>query len=269
MNADFTLTKYQKLLEAGFKARYTFVPVLDYLKGSAPSTNTIILRHDVDRRPEMALQMARLEHQIGIRSTFYFRTVRHVFAPEIIAAIHRLDHEIGYHYETLADSRGDPELGFELFQEQLAALREVASVATISMHGRPLSRWDSRELWGHYDFRELGLAGEAYLSIDYEKVTYFNDTGRTWHPTRYNLRDIAASSPTEEPHSTDDLMDVIATRKHREICISAHPDRWAHSPFRWATSMTTDSTANLIKLILKHTRKRARPVNRGRADGTQ
>ena len=256
MSADFTLTKYRELLETALKAGYAILPIVDYLRAGLPAAQNLLLRHDVDRRPWMALRMARLERDLGVRSTYYFRAVRHTFRPDVIAEIHGLGHEIGYHYETLADSRGDIAVAFELFQEHLSEMRQITPVQTISMHGRPLSPWDSREIWNHYDFKTLDLEGEAYLSIDYTKVRYFNDTGRTWHPTRHNVRDFASASPREELGSTDDLITVIDQLKHPVLCVSAHPDRWAHSPARWVLSMFEDSLVNGAKVVLKRMRRR-------------
>lgn len=45
------------------------------------------------------------------------------------------------------------------------------------MHGNPLSPRDNRELWKKYKFKDFGIIGEAYLSIDFNEVSYFTDTG--------------------------------------------------------------------------------------------
>ena len=62
----------------------------------------IVLRHDVDKRPGQSLLFARLQQEMGIRGTYYFRSVRESFEPGIIKAIGGMGHEIGYHYEDLA-----------------------------------------------------------------------------------------------------------------------------------------------------------------------
>jgi len=59
----------------------------------------VILRHDVDRKPGMALEMAQMKKDMGIRATYYFRMMPGVFEPEIIRMIRDMGHEIGYHYD--------------------------------------------------------------------------------------------------------------------------------------------------------------------------
>ncbi len=56
----------------------------EYIQGQAEEP-FVILRHDVDRRPEMALEMAGMEKDMGIRATYYFRMMPGVFEPGITA----------------------------------------------------------------------------------------------------------------------------------------------------------------------------------------
>jgi len=62
----------------------------------------VILRHDVDRLPENALVFARIEKQVGIKVSYYFRIVEESFDEDIIRQIADMGHEIGYHYENLS-----------------------------------------------------------------------------------------------------------------------------------------------------------------------
>ena len=68
---DFTLQKYKELCEAILK-EYTPLTIESYLM-KKPSGKLVILRHDVDRKPETALRMAKMEKYLGITSTYYFR----------------------------------------------------------------------------------------------------------------------------------------------------------------------------------------------------
>jgi len=62
----------------------------------------IILRHDIDLRPDMAVQSARIESKLGISGTFYFRSVNESWDEVAITKIANMGHEVGYHYEDLA-----------------------------------------------------------------------------------------------------------------------------------------------------------------------
>jgi hypothetical protein len=80
----------------------------------SPESNYIILRHDVDSRPGMALKMAELENRKDICSTYYFRFTKNIFDPGIIRRVSDLGHEIGYHYEVLSKAGGNFEEAIRL-----------------------------------------------------------------------------------------------------------------------------------------------------------
>jgi len=80
---------------------------------------------------------------------------------------------------------------YELAKKHLAQLREVADVKTICMHGSPLSKYDNRDLWNHYDYRDFGIIAEPYFDLDFSKVLYLTDTGRRWDGEEVSIRDKA------------------------------------------------------------------------------
>ncbi len=41
-----------------------------------PPGKVVILRHDVDRKPENALKMAEIEREFDIPATYYFRSTK-------------------------------------------------------------------------------------------------------------------------------------------------------------------------------------------------
>ena len=97
---DFTIDTYRLLLETLLSKDYSFIPFAQYLKEAPPKC--IILRHDVDDRKLNSLQTARLENELGIRGTYYFRMVPESFDEDVIRQIYELGHEVGYHYEDLS-----------------------------------------------------------------------------------------------------------------------------------------------------------------------
>ena len=77
----------------------------------------------------------------------------------------------------------------DLFQKNLAKLRELAPVKTACMHGSPLSKYDNRDLWKNFDYHDLGIIGEPYFDIDFNEVMYLTDTGRRWDGDKVSIRD--------------------------------------------------------------------------------
>lgn len=242
---DFTLDKYKELCEAILR-NYEPRTVASYLI-EHPVGNVVILRHDVDRKPESALRMAELENYLGIASTYYFRMKKGVFKPEIIREIAGMGHEVGYHYEVLDKAKGDFERAIKIFEEELERFREFCEVKTVCMHGNPLTPWVNKDLWERYDFKEFGIIGEPYISIDYNKVLYLSDTGRTWS-TKFSLKDAKAKGI--DVKSTDDVIKLLKDGAAEQVCILTHPNRWSDDFGDWLIELLGQSVKNVGKWLI-------------------
>lgn len=256
MSLDFTMKKYEELCNAIVNLKYPIIRIKDYFKNSNYK-KFIIIRHDVDKLPENALIMAQLEKKFGIKSTYYFRTIPEVFEHKIIQEISSLNHEIGYHFETLTQAEGNYEKALKIFEDELQKLRKITNISTISMHGSPLSKWNNNDLWEKYNFKEYGILGEPYLSINYHDIGYFTDTGRTWN-NKGSVRDQINDSfdHDEKIKSTDDLIKFISTRKLKKLIILAHPQRWNIKKEKWLKELIGQNIKNIGKdLVLKRIKK--------------
>lgn len=253
---DFTLNTYEKLLHQIRKANYQSRTMQEFLQTPQNSDDKIIvLRHDVDRRPQNALRMAQLEEKLNFKSTYYFRHMPHTFKADKILEIASMNHEIGYHYETLAKARGNYEKAYQIFTDELEDFRNLYHVRTACMHGRPLSKWDNRDLWKQFDYHSLGIIGEPYLSINYQEVLYITDTGRRWDGQKYNLRDKVDSSNNQPLIKTTAELSTFLKNNSRPIILQTHPERWAYSLPNFLVSYGSDLAANAIKSILLRVRK--------------
>ena len=102
---DFTLKTYRTLLNELLDRGYSFQTLQEFM--GQPENKTVILRHDVDRKPKNAFVIASIEEEAGIRASYYFRIVKESYDEHIIKKIAEMGHEIGYHYEDLdLSSRG-------------------------------------------------------------------------------------------------------------------------------------------------------------------
>ena len=248
---DFTMGKYKELCLALLDSGYAPQTVYSYHEKESNSGKLVILRHDIDRKPLNAVKMAELESKLGIQSTYYFR-LPYTFDPEIIGKIHDLEHEVGYHYEVLSKAKGDYKKAIELFEQELSEFRKIVDVKTICMHGSPLSRYDNRDLWKRYDFKEFGIVGEAYLSI--KDVNYFSDTGRSWN-WKNKMRDFMQDKKEEiVVDTTDDLIELIRGNKVDKLYILAHPERWTSNDAEWFFGYVKDFVFNVGKKVLKRVR---------------
>jgi hypothetical protein len=252
---DFTLQSYLLYLKSIKSNFQYFLTFQDYLSSESKPENFCLLRHDVDRNPNAALEMSLLENKIGIRSTYYFRTKYIAFSEKIIKKISSMGHEIGYHYESLGDCNGDYELAYHDFVYNLNRLRSIVDITTISMHSQPLSRHDNRDLWRNKKYHkklinELNILGEVYLDIDYSDISYITDAGRNWVVGENNLRDYVESNLSQSFHTSMDLLKYLATTDDKLI-FSTHPERWPSSYRDYVISNFRDYIFNLGKKGLK------------------
>jgi hypothetical protein len=253
-NLDFTLHKFYQLCSA-VADNYVTITIDKYLAlDEKIPKHFVLMRHDVDELAKTALKTARIEEQLGIQATYYFRTCKKVFIPEIIEEIEGMGHEVGYHYEVLSTARGDYEKAIKLFEDEVNKFREICNLKTICMHGAVLSKHDNRDLWKYYDFKNFGILGEAYLSVG-ENINYFTDTGRGWN-SKHNLRDfIPGKAPEVFADKTDDLIRLIENKEIDNFYISTHPDRWTSNIANWSVFWFYDLLLNSGKKVLRTVRQ--------------
>ncbi|WP_240231775.1 hypothetical protein [Devosia lacusdianchii] len=253
---DFTPRKYTDIMQSAIEAGYDIHPLHEwYVKLQQGSSSGVMVRHDVDRRPENALNMALIEHGLGIRSTYYFRVVGSAFDVAKIEAIANLGHEIGYHYEDWSLAGGNAARAIELFETNLARLRQIAPIQSIVMHGSPLSRENNMTLWDHVDFAQYDVI-DGVLSFDYANYIFFTDSGRTFGQSKSNLRDYLGDAKWEASvQSSDDVCAYLRSRRAQLIQINVHPERWNEPGWNWSRQFAIDTAANGVKRLLRLVRR--------------
>ena len=203
---DFTLKTYKTLLNSLQQQGFTFQTFQEFIEH--PKAKAIVLRHDVDKLPENSLRFAQIQHELGIKGSYYFRIVPESFNVEIIKKIVNLGHEVGLHYETidmaakqlnqnsefriqnsLLQEKEIATKAMMLFEEHLTELRKYYPVKTICMHGSPLSKYDNKLLWKYYNYKDYDIIGEPYFDVDFSRVLYLTDTGRRWDGDKVSIRD--------------------------------------------------------------------------------
>jgi len=257
MRRDFTLQKYAQLCQTLKRLACPILTIKQFLQAGQPPEFAVVLRHDVDRALARAMRMAELEAAYGLPATYYLRRTRAVFQAAQIRQLSRLGHEVGYHYEVLARTRGNRQQALAMFARELAQFRRIVPVETVSMHGSPLTPWNNLDIWQPpYNFAAYDLIGEAYLSIDYAGLYYLTDTGRSWKAGRYNLRDRAGARPLPgQICTTDDLIDFLAERPDGPVIINAHPNRWTSGWPAWTMSAASDWAINRVKWAVSLARR--------------
>jgi hypothetical protein len=201
----FTYAEYERFLDR--VSGRDVVPLRDFARG----LGDLALRHDVDDRLDSALALARLEHERGLRTTYFvLHSAPYYSRPNLLDSLRELEllgHEVGWHNDlvTLALVHGvDPG---PYLRGELERLRggEI-DVVGVAAHGSP---WCHR-LGFHNDyafadlpqprpgfptrFEPIGTLadfGFAYDAYSLGEDAYFSDSrferGRRAHPADFQL----------------------------------------------------------------------------------
>jgi hypothetical protein len=264
---DFTIQTYKRLLRALPLER------AQILRGhfENPRAAALLLRHDVDARPDHSLRFAEIQSSLGVRGTYYFRASGVSAHPDVMERIALMGHEIGYHYEDVAeawrtrkrDGGGravDPkrliDAAYASFRLNLERFRMHFDIRTICAHGSPLCPYDNELIWSQFDYRPMGILGDAGRDVDFSEFEYLTDTGRRWDGARFSLRDKSPSGDRMRIRSSFDILRAVRSGAFPErIMMTFHPQRWNGDPARWAAELAGQPVKNLVKYCIAWSRR--------------
>ncbi|SOB93615.1 peptidoglycan/xylan/chitin deacetylase (PgdA/CDA1 family) [Ureibacillus xyleni] len=190
---EFTINAYVQLLELLKSKGYEFC----FYNEINEKNKTVILRHDVDFTLDKAVEMAVVESQIGVKSTYFvllstnFYNVFSKQSFEKLIQIANLGHEIGLHFdETRYDIHTLDELKryVEKEAEILSKLLDT-KVNVISMH-RPSKFTLNNDI----QFEQFI---NSYSSKFFKDMKYVSDSRMNW---RENPIEIIESGQYEKLH---------------------------------------------------------------------
>ncbi len=222
--------EYRTLLRIALEQGYSVLSLEAWLAEPelAAGEPQLVLRHDVDQHPASALRMARIEGELGLLSTWYFRwrTAR----AAVVQEIRSQGHAVGLHYETLPREllrRGlGPSGADELIPEARELLRrELAGFAELF---GPV-----RSACPHGDTRMPGVHNGVLL-LDRD----WSDYGLRWdanaamssRPLDVWLTD--RSAPEGSWKEGLDPIDLLIDRRSPILAV-VHPNNWVSGPALW------------------------------------
>ncbi|MBN2305132.1 MAG: hypothetical protein JXQ72_11675 [Anaerolineae bacterium] len=237
MALDFTLAAFETFCQQ--IAHMPVFTLIDYLtRTTAPPLPFVVLRFDVDYREVHAVQMARIAERHNLQGSFYFRHRNGNFDLNAIRTIAALDHEVGYHYETLDTCRGNFDAAETLLMEHIGALRAAGlTIRTVAAHGSTPtapSYQSNLDLFRRRPelFERAGLVGETTLSVDFSRVVRLSEAN--WHWQRY-----AQYQPGAKGRKTS-LRAAAQDLPHLDtgLYVTFHPQQWFKRPlemlyYRW------------------------------------
>ncbi|MFA5250987.1 MAG: hypothetical protein WC454_00155 [Phycisphaerae bacterium] len=199
------------------------------------SKQFIIIKHDVEDKPEKALKISKIEHGFGITSTYYVHSffLRDPKSVAILKEIISLGHEIGYHYDVLDSNDGNKNSAIREFEKVLSDFADNGlPIRTVCPHGNPLKKRvgysSNKDFFLDPQIRRLfdnivdvyitfpDLVDSDYLYITDAKYSYSYREAKT---TR--------TDATEKLSPLDGMIDIIKmVQNGKSMIISTHTHRY-------------------------------------------
>jgi hypothetical protein len=257
---DFTIEIYKALISKIIDQGYDFLTYKEFhLKEVSTENKIITLRHDVDLKKENSLRFAKIQAENNIKGTYYFRIIPESYNEDVIKEIASYGHEIGYHYETMDTSKGNIDKAYDEFCYYLEKFRKFTQIETVCMHGSPMSKFDNRDIWKKYNYKDLGIIAEPYFDVDFNDTYYLTDTGRRWDGAKVSVRDKAMNTnpvtnsnfTKRNYHTTKELIQGFDENDFpTKIMMTFHPQRWTDNKIEWTKELIMQNLKNQVKRLL-------------------
>ena len=177
----FRIDHYRELIRTALALDYRFATFSEHEAVSAK--RLFLMRHDIDFSVDLALNFARIEVELGIRSTYFLRLHAHYYNPfeyhtyMKLREMTRLGHEIGLHYEPgFADAAGeDPAAMLRREKAMIEALLDRPVLSAAAHLPAKSGRTVTEE-----NIASFGLRYEADLPRFLERFKYLSDSNGRW-----------------------------------------------------------------------------------------
>jgi hypothetical protein len=223
----FRIEDYEKICKTIKRSKYDTYTLKKYFE-EKPENDFIILRHDVDYNISDAIRIAEIELAYGINATYFIR-LNNKSTQKKIEQLNSMVSEIGLHYDLLVTSKYNFKDALTIFNDQLNYLNSIINVRTISAHGSSTKKTIGTELLEKINLKPYDIIGEAMLSVDFERLPYYSDAGRTWNSQRNKLYDFPDIITKDYKYidKSHELCSLISKGYYKAIYISSHPELWA------------------------------------------
>jgi hypothetical protein len=209
---SFSYTHYRTIIRRAKEREYRIMQMREYTQ-ARPSQRVLLLRHDIDTHPECAERLARVERDLGVRSTYFVRVHTDMYNPfgfrvyPILRNILEMGHEIGLHFENTDMSRMTGEDARSILRREIDVLQATLGtrIEGIAAHVDLISGVNND------DINPLDYDIEYEARTLTRGFTFVSDSLRKWPHT--NGRCICRI--LQDPH-------LNAAR----ICLLTHPEFW-------------------------------------------
>lgn len=174
----FSSKHYREILNLLKDNSYHFLFYKDYRYNSQPNKKSVILRHDIDQSINAAYNMAQIENDLAVKSTYFVWITSpfyNIFDPsqtKLLKSILNLGHDIGLHFDPTAYPESDDIV--EKLLSETSTLAKVINheISSFSFH-RPSKSILNKTL------KIKGLLN-SYDKIFFEEFKYISDSNHNW-----------------------------------------------------------------------------------------
>lgn len=200
--SDFTLVAYEKLL---IQAK-SYYPFLNY-SSCLHSDHFVVWRHDLDMSIPSAYQLAKIEHQLGIKAQYFlllhseFYNLLEKSNTELIFKIIELGHSIQLHFDSSYYGIQNTDQLEKYLALEINFLQDLfhVNIDTFSFHNP--SAFDLQCEALHYS----GLIN-TYSTYFKREVAYCSDSNGYWRHQR--------------------LAEVLERHENKRLQVLTHPEWW-------------------------------------------
>lgn len=203
----------------------------------------IVLKHDVETFVPNAHKLASIEHEYGIRGSYYVQAYL-MHSLENILLLKEMQawgHEISYHYDVLDAHAGDYEAAEKDFIKYSKVFAEYGfEYGTICQHGNPVKKrvgytsnrdfFRNKEIRSHYP--ELVDMVVDYSQHIGRKYRYISDASYRWNIiTEPETNDLHPEVKNVKVGGFKDLLALVMDGEYSYV-VSTHPHRWVSSAWQ-------------------------------------
>ena len=177
LHMKFTYNEYENLIKLIKNTGY----VITSYKNWQDAKKCVILRHDIDNDIDKALQLARVEKNLGVKSTYFVLVTSdfyNIFSSRNEKLLHGIldcGHDVGLHFDEARypEIKTHKDASEKILEEaKLLSIITQRSVDTVSMH-RP------SKMMLEADMKIPGIIN-SYGQLFFEEFKYVSDSRRRW-----------------------------------------------------------------------------------------
>lgn len=179
----FFLEDYVQLINSFKNSGYKFI---FFGEENLDNSKEVILRHDVDFSLLKALKMAKIENDLGVKSTYFILIGTEFYNPflyenrKIIKEILQLGHSIGVHFDVANYENNANEDLLNSINDEINILSNIISkpINCISFH-RPIKELLNKKISNDFI--------SAYEERYFKEFSYISDSRFNWKNNPYEL----------------------------------------------------------------------------------